>query len=148
MCVCFQSAVKWVIPPPDLRTESNDVEWKRFIEALNPPLTPPLSLSLYLSVSCSISSSLLSSSSMFPSLCFYGGIIMSLSHPLLFRLERNNKFQNHADAVFSPSKTHSVDSTETLHRNNTRQQRLQHILLFFSFFYIYKIFLKEKLYHY
>lgn len=46
VCVYFQSAVKVVIPPPGLRTESNDVEWKRFMEALSPPLTPSLSLSV------------------------------------------------------------------------------------------------------
>lgn len=96
VCAYFQSAVKWAIPPLGLRTESNDVEWKRFIEALSPPLTPSLSLS----VSSSISSSLPPSSSVCPSLCFYGGIIISLSHPLLFRLEQNNKFQDHADTAF------------------------------------------------
>lgn len=87
--------MKWVIPPLALRTESNDVEWKRFIEALSPPLTPSLSLS----DSSSISSSLSPSSSVSPSLCFYGGIIISLSRPLLLRLEQNNKFQDHADAA-------------------------------------------------
>lgn len=86
-----------MIPPLALRTESNDVEWQRFIEALSPPLTPSLSLSDSGSISSSLSLSL---SSMSPSLCFYGGIIISLSHPLLFRLERNNKFQDHADAAF------------------------------------------------
>lgn len=37
-------------------------------------------------------------SSMSP-LCFYGGIIILLSHPLLLRLERNNKFQDGADTA-------------------------------------------------
>lgn len=97
VCVYYQSAVKWVIPPPGLRTESNDVEWKRFIEALSPPLT--LSLSLSMSVSGSVPSPLSPSSSKSPSLCFYGGIIISLSHPLLFRLEQNDKFRDRAEAA-------------------------------------------------
>lgn len=46
VCLYFQSAVKWVILPSSLRTESNDVEWKRFIEVLSPPLTPSLTLFL------------------------------------------------------------------------------------------------------
>ncbi len=94
MCVYFQSAVKWVIPPLGLRTKSNDVEWKRFIEALRAPLTASLCLKLY------FSASLLHASTMSPPFCFYGGIIISLSHPLLFRSEQNNKFQDHADAAF------------------------------------------------
>lgn len=101
--VYFQSAVKWVIPPPGLRTESNDVEWKRFIEALSPPLTPPLPFSLSLCVFHSRALFLRPSppsSLVSPSLCFYGGIIILLSHPLLFRSEQNNKFQDHADTAF------------------------------------------------
>lgn len=31
---------------------------------------------------------------------FYSGIIISLPHPLLLRMEQNNKFQDHADAAF------------------------------------------------
>lgn len=101
MCVCvvFQSVVKTVILPRGLKSECNDVEWKRFIEALSLTRPPSLPHSLCLSVSSSISSSLSPSSSMSPSLCFYGGIIISLSHPLLFRLKQNNKFQDHADAA-------------------------------------------------
>lgn len=64
-----------------------------------------------------------------PLLCFYDGIIISLSRPLLFRLELNNKFQDRADAAFLPAKVHSVDSTETLFRNNTRQQQLLLVIL-------------------
>lgn len=96
VCVYFQSAVKWVIPPCSLRTGSNDVEWKWFIEVLNPPLTPSSSLS----VSGSISSSLSLPLPPCPSLCFYGGIIILHSHPLLFTLEQNNKFEDHADTAF------------------------------------------------
>lgn len=69
-----------------------------------------------------------------PFLCFYGGIIISLSHPLLFRLEQHNKFQDHADvAVFQRSLV-LVDSTEKLCRNNTEQQRSEQIPVFIMFF--------------
>lgn len=126
VCVYFQSALKWVIPPLGLRTESNDVEWKRFIEALSPPLTPSLSRSVCGSISSSLSLS--PSSSVSPSLCFYGGIIISLSHPLLLRLERNNKFQDRADAAFLHRKL--ILWTRQKLRKHTRQQRLEHILVF------------------
>lgn len=112
VCVYFQWAVKWAIPPRGLRTESNDGEWKRFIEALSSPLTPSLSTPLRLCFS--------SFSSMSPSLCFYGGIIISLSHPLLFRSEQNNKFQDHADAAVLHLKL--ILWTRQKHCRNTKRQ--------------------------
>lgn len=66
---------------PGSKIESNDVEWKKFMEALCLPFTSSLTLS------STISSSLSPSSSLSLSLCFYGGIIISLPHPLLLRLD-------------------------------------------------------------
>lgn len=126
MCAYFQSAVKCVIPPLILRTEINDVEWKKFIEALSPPFTPSLSLSLFLHLSPPLPHCAPLSVFMVALLsCSPTHHCSGWSRIINFRIMPMQRFSTAG---------HSVDSTENCKETqHTQGNRSKRILIFLTF---------------